>query len=175
MSAGIVFLDRDGTILNLVYDSELKLMRGARNLDEVSFIGGSVEAICDLSKKFVVAVVTNQPDLSRGKLSTVDLDLIHLEIDDYVTTIGGKIEYFAHCPHTVDVGCKCRKPETKLFENIIAVEDCKDPLWVVGDSVCDVMAGKRIGAKTIQLAPVDGDPNYCASDLLEASKIILRN
>ena len=173
MSEGIVFLDRDGTILNLVYDTELKLMRGARNLDEFSFIGRSVEAICDLSKKFIVAVVTNQPDLARGKMSKVDFHMVNGNIARSVVEVGGKIDHFLHCPHTAEDDCGCRKPEIGMFTHVLIVEGVKSPLWVVGDSVCDVMAGKRLGAKTIQLAPVDGDPDYCASNLLEASKIIL--
>ena len=170
---GIVFLDRDGTINDLIYDPELKFKRGPRTLDELVIKKDAPEAIKNLSRKFVVAIVTNQPDLSRGKMSKVDLCMVNGKITRTVVEIGGKIDYFLHCPHTADYDCDCRKPKTGMFTHVLAIEGSKFPLWTVGDEVCDVEAGKSIGARTVQIGNIDGNPDFVVSNLLEASKLIL--
>ncbi|SFV65117.1 Histidinol-phosphatase [hydrothermal vent metagenome] len=60
----------------------------------------------------------------------------------------GKIYHIAYCPHTPDDNCNCRKPKTGLYLEI-ATKLNKDLTQsiVIGDSLRDVEAGAKVGAK----------------------------
>jgi histidinol-phosphate phosphatase family protein len=89
-----------------------------------------------------------------------------------------------YCLHGKDEGCKCRKPETGLFEQ--AVKDFQfDPAktFFVGDKVSDIEAGKRFGLRTIFVRTghgktnetlLKGDlvPDFIADDIGEAAGLI---
>lgn len=61
---------------------------------------------------FEVIVVTNQPDISRGKTSASIVDEINIQIS-YETGI----KHFRTCPHDDADQCKCRKPLPGLILN----------------------------------------------------------
>ena len=70
-----VFLDRDGVINEAV----VKEMRPfpPDNLEELKIIAGVEEALINLSNKgFKLIVVTNQPDVKRGKTSIEQVNKI---------------------------------------------------------------------------------------------------
>ncbi len=83
-----------------------------------------------------------------------------------------------YCLHGRESKCKCRKPNTKLIENAVAKHNIDTKVsFFIGDKTSDILAGKRLGMKTILVltgkAGKDGmydvKPDYICQDLYDAS------
>ncbi|MFA5772803.1 MAG: HAD family hydrolase [Thermoplasmata archaeon] len=149
MANKAVFMDRDGTInVDGPYLSDpgkLKLCPGV------------VNGIRRLNKNgYKVIIITNQSGLARGFFSRETLENIHDELRSRLSEGGARIDAIYYCPHHPDDNCGCRKPKTKLFEKAIADFGIDASVsFVIGDRTADVVAGHRIGCKTI-LVPEKG-------------------
>lgn len=121
---------------------------------------GVSKAIRALNRKgFLVIVVTNQSGIGRGMYGRHDVEALHKALNARLKTKGAHIDAFYYCPHhptaakePYRVRCQCRKPGTALFRKAIS-EFAIDPRasFLIGDSLTDVQAGKRIGLTTIHL------------------------
>jgi D-glycero-D-manno-heptose 1,7-bisphosphate phosphatase len=141
-----VFLDRDG-VLNR------KLPEGAYVSDWAQFewLPGAVDAIARMNRAgLIVIVVSNQRGVALGRLTDAQLKQIHGNMQSYLAGQGARLDAIYYCPH--DNGqCNCRKPGTGLFEQ--AMKDFPrvkaENSVVIGDSLSDIQAGRRLGMKTI--------------------------
>lgn len=106
----------------------------------------------------LVVVVTNQRGIALGRLSTLDLERIHAALRNRLAAGGARLDGIYHCPHPLGV-CECRKPAIGLFvqaEQDHSEIDFADSA-VIGDSLSDMTAAERIGARGI-LVVGDGGP-----------------
>jgi D-glycero-D-manno-heptose 1,7-bisphosphate phosphatase len=148
-----VFLDRDG-VLNR------KLPEGAYVSDWAQFdwLPGAVEAIARMNRAgLTVIVVTNQRGIALGRLSLQQLELIHDQLLGYLARQGARLDAIYYCPHDQDE-CNCRKPGIGLFEQAakdFPEVDAKNSV-VIGDSLSDIEAGRRLGMRTIFIG---GEPD----------------
>ena len=143
-SRAAVFLDRDGVL------NEVDVCDGTPHppagVEQLSLLPGVVEACYRLRQLgFVLIVVTNQPDIARGKQTRDEVDRMHdalrvrLPLDDIVV-----------CAHDDVDDCPCRKPRPGMILDAATRLDLD-----LADSVCigdrwrDVEAGKRAGVMTI--------------------------
>ena len=141
-----VFLDRDG-VLNR------KLPEGAYVSDWTQFqwLPGAIEAVGRLNRAgLTVIVVSNQRGIALGLYTKTQLDKIHHSMMTQLAQYGARVDAIYYCPH--DVGeCQCRKPDVGLFEQ--AMKDFPQAnvhnSVVIGDSLSDIEAGRRLGMKTI--------------------------
>jgi D-glycero-D-manno-heptose 1,7-bisphosphate phosphatase len=141
-----VFLDRDG-VLNR------KLPEDAYVSDWAQFewLPGAVDAIARMNRAgLTVIVVSNQRGIALGRLTDAQLELIHGKMQTYLAGQDAPLDAIYYCPH--DNGqCNCRKPDTGLFEQ--AMKDFPqvkaENSVVIGDSLSDIQAGRRLGMKTI--------------------------
>jgi D-glycero-D-manno-heptose 1,7-bisphosphate phosphatase len=141
-----VFLDRDG-VLNR------KLPEGAYVSDWAQFqwLPGAIEAIARMNRAgLTVIVVSNQRGVALGLVSVDQLELIHGQMQSHLVRHGARLDAIYYCPH--DHGeCSCRKPDIGLFEQ--AAKDFPEVdannSVVIGDSLSDIQAGRRLGMKTI--------------------------
>lgn len=148
-----VFLDRDG-VLNR------KLPEGAYVSDWAQFqwLPGAVEAIGRMNRAgLTVIVVSNQRGIALGQVSVEQLELIHDQMRSHLARHGARLDAIYYCPH--DQGeCNCRKPGIGLFEQ--AKKDFPqvnaDNSAVIGDSLSDIQAGRRLGMRTIF---IQGEPD----------------
>jgi D-glycero-D-manno-heptose 1,7-bisphosphate phosphatase len=147
----IVVLDRDG-VINVDSADYIK------SADEWQPLPGSIDAIAMISQKgYTVYVATNQAGLARGLFSSVDLHQMHQKLKSLVVAAGGQIEGIFFCPHHPDEGCRCRKPNPGLLEQI--AESAKASLTdqpFVGDSLKDIQAAIAIGAKPVLVRTGNG-------------------
>lgn len=140
-----VFLDRDG-VLNRADVREGRpyppSLAGAELLPMVA------DACAALKRAgFLLIVVTNQPDISRGTLDqsasrAID-DWLHEELP---------LDDIRVCPHDDSDNCQCRKPKPGLLTE--AARDWRVNLpmsTMVGDRWRDVEAGRRAGCRTVFL------------------------
>ncbi len=106
----------------------------------------------------LVVVVTNQRGIALGRLSTLDLERIHATLRNRLAAGGARLDGIYHCPHALGV-CDCRKPAIGLF--VQAQQDHAEIDFsrsaVIGDSLSDMAAAQRIGARGI-LVVDDGAP-----------------
>lgn len=174
MLSKVVFLDRDGTII------EDKVFLG--NPEEIEFFPGSVEAIKILKKLgYRIVVISNQSGIGRGILTEKMVKEVNVRFLQSLKEKGARVDALYFCPHHPDDYCNCRKPKTGLIERAEAeLElDLKNAV-VIGDHLCDIQLGKNIGAKTIlvltghgkkeidELKNANVKPDFIADDLLDA-------
>ncbi len=172
-----VFLDRDG-VINRAIVRDRKPYPPSR-LEDVIFPLGTFEAIQSLrSSGYLVIVVTNQPDVTKGIQSKEVVEAIHgfirqqLQVDDIKV-----------CYHDDEDNCNCRKPKPGMIT--AASQEYSIDLagsYMVGDRWRDIEAGKAAGCKTILLRPEVSynEPeaqgmDAVADSLYEAAEFILKN
>ncbi len=159
---GIVFLDRDGTLID-----EVGYLRDPA---KVRILPGVTEALRRMvAKGYLLAVVSNQAGLARGKFTRAEMESVHRMFVAAFRMEGVAFSAVEYCPHhpegTVSEyrkACLCRKPGTASAEAILrrlAVPD-SCPRWVVGDKMTDIQLGVRLGARTVLVATGYGAREY---------------
>tara|TARA_Y100001958_G_C21166143_1_gene498948 strand:+ start:758 stop:1297 length:540 start_codon:yes stop_codon:yes gene_type:complete len=96
-------------------------------------------------KKFIIIVVTNQPDIKRGKLTRHSLKIINSIIKKYFL-----VDEIYVCTHDKIDNCNCRKPKPGMFKKAMKKWniDLKKS-FLVGDRNKDIEAGNSAGCTTI--------------------------
>jgi D-sedoheptulose 7-phosphate isomerase len=171
-----VFLDRDG-VINRAFVRDGKPY-SPPTPEDLDVLPGVPEALRDLrSHGYKLLVVTNQPDVGRGKQSRESLEAMHqdlrarLSLDDILV-----------CTHTDADDCDCRKPlpgmllEAAKKHNIDLAAS-----YMVGDRWKDIDAGYNAGCKTIlvdygysERSP-ERVPGLIVKSLREAADWIIRS
>ena len=173
-----VFLDRDGTLIELVHH--------LADPGDVRLIDGAGEAVRRLRDEgWPVFVITNQSVIGRGKLTEAGLAEIHAVMDAQLASYGAKIDDLYFCPHAPTqkdqrvIEDLMRKPGPGMLR--AAARDHGLDLsrsWMVGDSLSDMLAGKNAGCRSILVRTgyggrVTTDFDAEAPSLAEAADIIL--
>jgi|TARA_B100001964_G_scaffold223234_1_gene268935 D-glycero-D-manno-heptose 1,7-bisphosphate phosphatase len=167
-----VFLDRDG-VINKAFIKDGK-PTSPNSLDELEILPGVKESILKLKKlNFICLVVTNQPDVPRGKINKNNVIKINnflkkkIELDDIFV-----------CYHDDKDNCNCRKPKPGLLLQASKKwnVDFKKS-FMIGDRWRDIQAGEEVGCKTIYLNYnykdiKPKDPSFVTDTLLNAVYII---
>jgi len=148
---GIVFLDRDGTLIEEV--------GYPRDPSAVRILPGAAEALRLLSREgFLLAVVSNQAGIARGKITGEEMDAVHRRFVSAFAAEGVVFDAVEYCPHHPEGAveayrraCGCRKPGTGMAEAILLRLGVPDscPRFMVGDKMSDVSMGVRLGAATV--------------------------
>ena len=168
-----IFLDRDGVInqVNLV-DGKPYPPKDLSELIVLPKVSEALQLLKDVG--YLLIVITNQPDVVRGKTKIETVEAINqflkgsLPIDDIFT-----------CYHDDIEDCNCRKPRPG---NILQAADQYNinisGSFMIGDRWRDIEAGESAGCKTffIDYSYQEKQPesyNYKVKSLYEAAKIIL--
>lgn len=193
-----LFLDRDGILLKMVFDSENGYAHTARNLSDLEYVHGIFDLLnFSMKMGFVNILISNQPDMGLGKISMLNFQKIKKRIDDDLSAHHVKLDAQYYCFHHPFAGiakykkvCNCRKPKPGMI--IRAVKEFNIDLtqsYMIGDGVNDVIAGYRAGCKTIlvtnnleseNLKVLENNlqgikPDYTVKDLKEVIKLILQS
>jgi len=139
-----VFLDRDG-VLNRVVVRQGRPYPPA-DLAELEILPDAAAALTKLKQRgFLLLVVTNQPDVARGRQQRAEVEKMHAAIEKALP-----IDEFFVCYHDDQDGCDCRKPKPGLL--LEATEkyglEMKES-YLVGDRWRDIDAGEAVGCTTI--------------------------
>ena len=145
-----IFLDRDGVINKTIIEDGLP--SSPNSIDELEILPGVKESILRLKKlNFICIVVTNQPDVPRGKINKNTVIKMNNFLKKEI-----KLDDIFVCYHDDKDNCNCRKPKPGLL--IYASKkwnvDFKKS-FMIGDRWRDIQAGEKVGCKTIYL-----DYNY---------------
>ena len=170
------FLDRDG-----VFNVRPRPHEYVRSLGDFSWIDGAAEGAARLAHGgFMLAVVSNQRGVARGLVDPAVLVEIEEEIQSALRPLRAEIGAFRYCPHALEAGCECRKPQPGMLLSLARERGIDlSRSWMIGDSASDVIAGQRAGCATaligdsIDAAALEAPPDLVARSLLAASESIL--
>jgi D-glycero-D-manno-heptose 1,7-bisphosphate phosphatase len=139
-----LFLDRDG-VLNALVQRDGRWLSPLR-FEDFAVLPGVAGAVRALREAGLVAlVVTNQPELTRGRLCPGELERMHAALGRAIELDGIYV-----CPHRDADRCGCRKPLPGLL--LAAAKHWRVSLrasFLVGDSEKDIAAGRAAGCRTI--------------------------
>lgn len=179
MTQRAVFLDRDG-VINQAIVREGKPFPPA-DLSELRILPGVPEALARLrAAGFRIVVVTNQPDVARGRQTREMVEHIHTAL-----MTGGAhgaalpLDDIRVCYHDDGDDCDCRKPAPEML--IAAARSMHLDLvasFMVGDRWRDIEAGRRAGCTTILIdygyaEAGQCEPHMLAGSLAQAADLIL--
>lgn len=157
----LIILDRDG-VINQDSDEYVK------SVDEWMPLSGSIEAIAMLSKAgYEIHIATNQSGLARGYFTAETLNAMHRKMLGLIEAAGGRIKSVKYCPHGPDDRCKCRKPDSGMFQEIateLGLESLKGS-YTVGDSARDLYAGSKLQSSPILVKTGKGERTIAKGDI----------
>ena len=139
-----VFLDRDGVINQAI-------VRGGKpyppaGVNELVIMTDAPAALQALKQAgYLLLVVTNQPDIARGKQTLAEVEAIHQALQKELP-----LDDFFLCPHDDSDRCDCRKPLPGLL--LRGAEKYHIDLsrsFMVGDRWRDIEAGAKAGCATV--------------------------
>ena len=183
-----VFLDRDGTINQLVYYKEHGIVDSPFLPSQLSLMPGAAKAIAKLGKKgFLLVLVSNQPGMAKGNVGKKGFDAIDAKLGRLLAKEGARLDAKYYCLHhpnaklaSLRKNCDCRKPKAGML--LAAAKkhgiDLKRS-YMVGDGINDIKAGRRAGCKTVFVGHFKPElwkyfmggkkPDIVARNLLEAA------
>jgi len=139
-----VFLDRDGVVNRAMLRQGKPYPPAA--LSDLRLLPGVRDACNRLREAgFALILVTNQPDIARGRVSAEQVSEMNRHLQRYLQLDGVGL-----CPHDDAARCSCRKPQPGLLLEAARVWnlDLKSS-FIVGDRWRDIEAGQRAGCRSI--------------------------
>lgn len=170
MSDRVVFLDRDG-VINRAY-AEHGVPHPPSSVDDLEILPGVPAALARLRDAgFRLIVVTNQPDVARGRQTREAVEAMHERIRATLP-----IDEIRVCYHDDADGCICRKPKAGLLQTGRPVDFGSSVM--VGDRWRDVEAGRAAGCRTVLVdwgldETLPHEPDARVTSLAEAAEWIL--
>jgi len=147
-----VFLDRDG-----VTNRKLPEGQFVRSWRDFEFLPGAESAIAALNRSGRhIIIISNQRGIALGLYTRVDVETLHMKLQERMAEHDAHIDAFYYCPHDRNQ-CDCRKPKTGLFEQVFRdfPEASAHNSIVIGDSISDIQAARTLGLLAIF---IQGDP-----------------
>ncbi|MBX6366266.1 MAG: HAD-IIIA family hydrolase, partial [Gemmatimonadetes bacterium] len=134
--APAVFLDRDGVLNAVVWRDGRP--GSPRRPEELVLEAGAAAAVARLrAGGYLVFVVTNQPDVARGRLTEAALKELMSRVVAEVPLDDWRV-----CIHDDVDGCECRKPKPGMVQELARVWGVDlAASYLVGDSWRDMEAG----------------------------------
>jgi D-glycero-D-manno-heptose 1,7-bisphosphate phosphatase len=168
-----VFLDRDGVIVVPQFRDQRSF--APRRLEDFRFYPDAAASLNRLKRAgYLLAVVTNQPDVGHGLIPRAEVDAMHelMRRELPVDTIKA-------CFHRQDEHCDCRKPKPGMIlaaAGELGIDLAKS--FMVGDRKGDVEAGRAAGCATVFIdlgyaEPAPEAPDHVVRSIAEAADVII--
>lgn len=167
-----IFLDRDGVLNDVVWRDGKPA--SPRSVAELTLADGAVEAVAAFKAAgYLTFVVTNQPDVARGKMSGQVLSDIHQTMAEALP-----VDEIVACQHDNADLCDCRKPRPGMLLDLArrwSVDLSQS--WMIGDMDRDIACGQAAGCSTVLIRrPYNGGPaagaDLIADDLTQAVALV---
>ena len=157
-----LFLDRDGVLNRRIVDGYVT------RWEEFIWLPGVLDALKVLSEVFgTVVVVSNQQGIGKGIMTSEAVTMIHSTLMNDVKKHGGRIDAIYYSPHLAKENSFLRKPNVGMGlqarKGFPSIHFRKSVM--AGDSLSDMLFGRRLGMKTVFLSDN-------RSDLRKGCKII---
>jgi D-glycero-D-manno-heptose 1,7-bisphosphate phosphatase len=168
-----VFLDRDGVIVVPEFRDGRSF--APRRLEDFRLYPDAAGSLQKLKQAgFLLAVITNQPDVGNGLIAHSEVDAMH-----EIITRELPVDAIKACFHRQVDDCDCRKPKPgMILEAARELGVNLEKSFMVGDRKSDVEAGHAVGCATVFIdlgyaLPAPDSPDYVAHSIAEAADLII--
>lgn len=187
-----VFIDRDGVLNDLVYNSEegnIGSPFSAKEMRIFPFVPGAIKKIQLLGFKAII--ISNQPGVAKKQFSYLEHEKMNKKLERELAKQGCKLDASYYCMHHPSAlikkyrkDCSCRKPKPGLILEAAKELDIDlEGSYFVGDSLGDVKAGKAAGCKTVLVGHVtdflnrmiekeNAEPDFMIPSLKEMPRLL---
>ncbi len=165
---GIVFLDRDGTLLK-----DTPYLSDARKAELLPGVGEGLAALEKAGYRLVM--VSNQQGIGLGYFSVDEFIAVNTALFRLLAPFGVSISRIYFCPHSMAETCECRKPAAGMLARAlkefgVPAGDC----YMIGDRESDAEAGERTGCTSLLVGRSGGGERWPSfADFRQAAEWIL--
>ena len=149
MAKKILFVDRDGTLIEEPHDFQVDAV------DKIRLVKDVIPALIELQRHgYRFVMVSNQDGLGTDAFPQEHFDACHAHTLALFESQGITFDEIFICPHLPDDGCDCRKPRAGLLTRYLAETAIDLPhSAVIGDRTTDIELAERIGVRGFLLDP----------------------
>jgi imidazoleglycerol-phosphate dehydratase/histidinol-phosphatase len=150
-SRKVLFIDRDGTLINEPEDQQID------SLQKLRLLPGVVPALLKLRDAgYTFVMVSNQDGLGTPSFPEPSFKEPHEFLRELLQSQGIHFEAEFICPHFERDGCACRKPKTGLLDDYLRSHPIdKERSYVIGDRETDLQLARNIGIRGLRIG-IDG-------------------
>ncbi|MDP2137290.1 MAG: bifunctional histidinol-phosphatase/imidazoleglycerol-phosphate dehydratase HisB [Candidatus Didemnitutus sp.] len=166
MSKKILFIDRDGTLIQEPLDQQID------RLDKFALEPEVVPALRRLRDfGYAFVMVTNQDGLGTPSFRESEFRPLQDLLVNLLASQGIVFEAVRICPHTAADRCDCRKPKPGLLLDYL-----RDPTWdratsaVIGDRETDLQLATALGVAGLHYGRTDFNWTEIARQLIDAPR-----
>jgi imidazoleglycerol-phosphate dehydratase/histidinol-phosphatase len=143
----VLFVDRDGTLIEEPPDEQVDSIEKIRFMPEVF---AAMRQAKKLGYKLVM--VTNQDGLGSTSFPQKSFDVPHQFMMDVFSSQGVEFDAVFVCPHRKSDGCACRKPKIQLVEDFLREQNVDLAASVmIGDRDTDLEFANNLGVRAIRV------------------------
>ncbi len=153
MALKVLFLDRDGTLIEEPDDEQVDA------LEKVRLVPGVIPALLELQRHgYRFVMVSNQDGLGTESFPQAQFEACQAHALSLFASQGIRFDEVLICPHLPDDRCECRKPRTGLLTPYLAANAIdRQASAVVGDRTTDLQLAERIGIRGLLINCDDPD------------------
>jgi imidazoleglycerol-phosphate dehydratase/histidinol-phosphatase len=153
MTSKVLFIDRDGTLIEEPHDNQVDA------LEKVRLVRGVIPALLELADHgYRFVMVSNQDGLGTDSFPVEHFEACHDHVVALFQSQGITFDETFICPHFEHDGCDCRKPRTGLLTRFLARNNLDlAKSAVIGDRATDLELAERLGLRGFL---VDPDASY---------------
>ncbi len=143
----VLFVDRDGTLIEEPPDEQVDAIEKIRFMPEVFSAMRQAQKL-----GYKLAMVTNQDGLGSSSFPQKNFDVPHQFMMDAFSSQGVEFDAVFVCPHRKSDGCDCRKPKVKLVESYVREQNVDLAGSVmIGDRDTDLEFATNLGVRGIRV------------------------
>ena len=149
MTTKVLFIDRDGTLIEEPHDNQVD------SLEKIRLVPGVIPALLELADHgYRFVMVSNQDGLGTESFPLEQFEACHEHVVALFESQGISFDETFICPHFEEDGCECRKPRTGLLTRFLArnnMDSAKSA--VIGDRSTDLELAERLGLRGFLVDP----------------------
>lgn len=164
MSQKVLFIDRDGTLINEPQDNFQ-----IDSIEKLSFESDVIPSLITLKNiGFRLIMVTNQNGLGSPQFPQDSFDKPHRLMINIFKSQGIDFDQILICPHLPKDQCNCRKPKTELVSFWLKNNFLnKFKSYVIGDQNTDMQFADNMGIQGIQYHKINFNWKKIANYLMQ--------
>ncbi len=162
MAVKVLFIDRDGTLIEEPEDFQVDA------LEKIRLVEGVIPALLELADHgYRFVMVSNQDGLGTDSFPRQRFDICHEHVMQLFSSQGITFDEVLVCPHLPQDGCGCRKPRTGLLTRYLAATELDiDASAVIGDRDTDMELADCIGVAGL-LLELDGPREHSWAGIVQ--------
>ncbi|MGI9237555.1 MAG: bifunctional histidinol-phosphatase/imidazoleglycerol-phosphate dehydratase HisB [Woeseiaceae bacterium] len=143
MSLKVLFVDRDGTLIEEPDDFQVDDLEKVRLVDRV------IPSLLELQRHgFRFVMVSNQDGLGSSTFPQAQFESCHTHTLNLFNSQTIEFDEVFICPHSPEDHCECRKPRTGLLTKYLAANSIDlSASAVIGDRETDMELAERLGIR----------------------------